>query len=73
METKPGGYINQEPGVSRGMYMWVSDSYIIEGEDEINLIVELRGTSPGKSLIKFRVTTNEVYINSDDIEIEIKN
>lgn len=73
MEIKPGGYINQEPGVSRGMYMWVSDSYIIEGEDEINLIVELRGTSPGKSLIKFRVTTNEVYINSDDIEIEIKN
>ncbi|MBL7123616.1 MAG: DUF2723 domain-containing protein [Actinobacteria bacterium] len=73
MEIKPGGYINQEPGVSRGMYMWVSDSYIIEGEDEINLIVELRGTSPEKSLIKFRVTTNEVYINSDDIEIEIKN
>ena len=73
MEIKPGGYINQGPGVSRGIYMWVSDSYIIEGEDEINLIVELRGTSPEKSLIKFRVTTNEVYINSDDIEIEIKN
>jgi len=72
MEIKPGGYINQGPGVSRGMYMWVSDSYIIGGEDKINLIVELRGTSPGRSLIKFRVTTNQVYVNCDDIEIEIK-
>jgi len=72
IEIKPGGYINQGPGVSRGLYMWVSDSYIIEEEGEINLIVELRGTSPGKSLIKFRVTTNEIYINSDDIEIEIR-
>ncbi len=70
--TKPSGYINQDPGLSRGMYMWVSDSYIIKGESEINLIVELRGVRPGKSLIKFRLTTNEVYVNADDIEIEIK-
>jgi len=72
IEIKPGGYINQGPGVSRGMYMWVSDSYIIGGEDKIDLIVELRGASPGKSLIKFRVTANEVYVDCDDIEMEIK-
>jgi len=72
IEIKPGGYINQGPGVSRGMYMWVSDSYIIGGEDKINLIVELRGTRSGRSLIKFRVTTNEVYVDCDDIEIDIK-
>ncbi len=69
--TIPSGYIDQDPGLSRGMYMWVSDSYVIEGEDEINLIVELRGTKPGKSPIKFRLTTNEVYVNCDDIEMEI--
>ncbi|GAG72162.1 unnamed protein product, partial [marine sediment metagenome] len=72
IEIKAGGYINQGPGVSRGMYMWVSDSYIIGGEDKINLIVELRGTSPGKSLIKFRVTTSKRYVDCDDIEIDIK-
>src|SRR4030043_944529 len=72
IEVNPDGYINQYPGISGGIYMWVGDSYIIEGEGEINLIIELRGTSPGKSLIKFRVTTSGVYINCDDIEMEIK-
>ncbi|MBE3092178.1 MAG: DUF2723 domain-containing protein [Chloroflexi bacterium] len=72
MEVDPAGYINQYPGISGGVYMWVSDSYIIEGEDEINLIVELRGIKPGESFIKFRVTTGGFYINCDDIEMEIK-
>ncbi|MDD5623048.1 MAG: hypothetical protein PHQ09_07850, partial [Actinomycetota bacterium] len=66
------GYIDQLPGISGGIYMWVSDSYEIEGEDEINLILKLRGTSPGKSPIKFRITTSGVYVSSDDIEMEIK-
>ena len=72
MEVNPDGYINQHPGISGGIYMWVSDSYIIEGENEINLILELRGILPGKSFIKFRVTTSGVYVNCDDIEMEIK-
>lgn len=72
VEVEPEGYINQDPGISRGMYMWVGDSYVIEAEDEINLILKLRGTRPGKSQVKFRITTHDVYINSDDIEIEIK-
>jgi len=72
MGVDPDGYINQYPGISRGLYMWVSDSYIIEGEGEINLIVELRGIRPGKSPVKFRLTTSGFYINCDDIEIEIR-
>jgi len=72
LNVDSAGYINQFPGISSGIYMWVSDSYEIEGEDEINLIVELRGTSPGKSFIKFRVTTSGIYISCDDIEMEIK-
>jgi hypothetical protein len=71
--TGSSGYINQDPGLSRGIYMWVSDSYIIEGESSINIIVELRGTAPGRAPVKFRLTTNKVYIECDDIEIEIKN
>jgi hypothetical protein len=72
VEVSPDGYIKQYPGISNGMYMWVSDSYIIGGEDKINLIVKLKGTGPGKSLIKFRVTSHESYIDCDDIEMEIK-
>jgi len=72
MGVNPDGYINQYPGISGGIYMWVSDSYIIGGDDEINIIVELRGIRPGKSLIKFRATTSGVYVNCDDIEMEIK-
>ena len=72
VEVNPAGYINQYPGISEGIYMWVSDSYIIEGESEINLIVELRGIRPGKSFIKFKITTSGVYFNCDDIEMEIK-
>jgi peptidoglycan/xylan/chitin deacetylase (PgdA/CDA1 family) len=66
------GYIDQYPAISKGIYMWVSDSYIIKGEDEINLILKLKGTGPEKSAIKFRATRNGSYIDCDDIEIEIK-
>jgi len=72
IEVNPSGYIDQYPGISEGIYMWVSDSYIIEGEGVINLILEMRGIRPGTSLIKFRATTGGFYINSDDIEMEIK-
>jgi len=65
------GNITQYPGVSNGIYMWVDDSYIIEGNDEINLIVRVRGAQPGKSIIKFRVTSRESYIDCEDIEIEL--
>jgi len=70
--VEPDGYINQGPGISRGMYMWVSDDYKIDGESVINLKINLRGIVPGKSVIKFRITTNNNYINCDDIEIKIK-
>jgi translation elongation factor P/translation initiation factor 5A len=51
--------------------MWVGN-YIIEGESEINLIVELRSSKPGKATVKFRLTTGGFYINCDDLEVEIK-
>lgn len=70
--VEPDGYINQGPGISRGMYMWVSDDYKIDGESVINLKINLRGIVPGKSVIKFRITINNNYINCEDIEIEIE-
>lgn len=70
--VEPDGYIDQGPGMSRGMYMWVSDEYIIEGNSSINLKINLLGIAPGESIIKFRVTAAGKYIESKDIEIEIK-
>lgn len=70
--VEPDGYINQGPGISRGMYMWVSDDYKIDGGSKINLKINLRGIVPGKSVIKFRITANNNYINCEDIEIEIE-
>ncbi|HJX01821.1 MAG TPA: polysaccharide deacetylase family protein, partial [Candidatus Humimicrobiaceae bacterium] len=73
VEVDPAGYIDRYPGKSDGIYMWVSDSYIIEGEDEINMIVKLKGTGTVKSFIKFRIAYRESFLDCDDIEIEIKN
>jgi len=70
--VSPDGYVNQYPGVADGVYMWVSDSYVIDGGGRINLIAELEGDSAGQSVVKFRVTYNDSYINCDDIEVEIE-
>jgi hypothetical protein len=66
-----GGYINQDPGMSRGMYMWVSDQYRVEGGSQINIKINLRGVVPGETAVKFRITTAGLYIYSEDIDIEI--
>ena len=72
LEVDSAGYIDQGPGMSRGIYMWVSDDYYADANGEINLIVNLQGTRPGKGTINFRITTNDVYIEADEIEIEIE-
>jgi len=71
-DVDPSGYIDQGPGLSRGTYMWVSDEYFIEANGIINLIVYLQGRVPGKGVIDFRITTHDVYIEADGIEIEIE-
>ncbi|MFC2145237.1 DUF2723 domain-containing protein [Actinomycetota bacterium] len=71
-DVNPEGYIDQGPGMSRGIYMWVSDDYYVGGDGNINIIINLRGTSPGKGVIKFSITTHDVFIEADEIEIEIE-
>jgi len=72
VDIGPGGYIDQLPGLSEGKYMWVSDDYVISGESEINLIVNLRTVAIGKSVIKFRITNSGRFITYKDLEIEIE-
>ncbi|MFA5014120.1 MAG: polysaccharide deacetylase family protein [Actinomycetota bacterium] len=73
VEVDTAGYIGSYPGLSDGTYMWVSDSYMVKGGNEINLILRLKGTGPVKSIIQFRAAHEGSYIDCDDIEIEIKN
>ncbi len=72
VSVDPAGYIDQGPGISRGIYMWVSDSYIIDGEDEVNIIINLRATSLGEHIVKFRITTGNQYIEVPDITVNVK-
>ncbi|MCD4670791.1 MAG: DUF2723 domain-containing protein [Actinomycetia bacterium] len=72
LNVDPEGYISQGPGMSRGIYMWVSDNYVVDPDSEVNLIVYLQGTVPGKGVINFRITTHDVYIEASGIEIDIK-
>ncbi|MCJ7473131.1 MAG: DUF2723 domain-containing protein [Actinobacteria bacterium] len=72
VDVGPEGYIDQGPGMSRGIYMWVSDQYSIEPGGSINIIVGLKGIAPGEGNISFRITTNDVYIRDNDIEVTIK-
>ena len=69
---EPDSSISQEPGLSNGIYMWVGDSYEVKSGDRLDLAVKLKAIDPGESVIKFRITTNDIYIEGDDITIEIK-
>jgi len=67
-----GGYINQYPSMSQGKWMWVSDKYFVDGKEEINIILNLRATRPGDNIVKFSLTANKIYVESGDLELEIK-
>jgi len=72
VSVEPGGYIDQLPGLSNGIYMWVSDLYEIKDKGEIDLKLRLKALNPGRCTIKFRITTNYAYIGGDDIELEVR-
>ncbi len=72
LDVDQEGYVSQGPGMSRGIYMWVSDDYYIGADGKINLIINLRGIRPGEGVIKFRITTHDIFIEADGIEIEIE-
>jgi len=72
VDVSEEGYISQGPGISQGKFMWVSDEYIVEGDSTIDLIVGLRATAPGEAKVKFMITAFDLYIEVDDILLEIK-
>ncbi|MCE5330372.1 DUF2723 domain-containing protein [bacterium] len=65
------GYIKQDPGISQGKYMWVSDNYIIPSEDAISLIFKVVPTKVDNFNIKLRLTTGGVYFDAKDLSFQI--
>ncbi|MCL4377172.1 MAG: DUF2723 domain-containing protein [Actinobacteria bacterium] len=70
--VEPQGSINVFPGKSQGKYMWVSNNYIIKGGSRINLILDLQAQKTGELTIKFRVSTNNVFVKADDLIIKVQ-
>ena len=65
------GSINIFPNKSKGIFMWVYYNYIIKGNSRINLILDFQAHKTGK--IKFRVSTNDVFVKADDLKIKVQN
>jgi hypothetical protein len=65
------GYIKQNPGISRGMYMWVSDNYIITAGNEINLVFKIIPTKTGNFSVKLKLTTYGIYFDAEDLLLKI--
>jgi hypothetical protein len=65
------GEINQSPGISQGKFMWVYDNLVVGSGSEINIVLNLRSVIIGKYPVKFRITTNYTYVESEDLILEI--
>jgi len=66
------GTVALEPSISRGMYMWVK-TFPIKANDEINIILLLQCASLGKAEIDFKITSQNIYFETEIIEMDISN
>ncbi len=63
------GYFKQDPGFAQGKFMWVGSSYFAEGNNSINLILNLKNKDSKEAIIKFRITTQGIATEYVDIII----
>ncbi len=64
--------ITDSPGLRQGKYMWVKE-YKIKANSQSGIGIELQAESPGETVIKFAVTSQNIYINSEDLNIIVRN
>lgn len=64
------GFIHLQPSPAEEKYLWVKD-YLIEPYSEINIIIVLRAQMPGQAEIKFSITSQDIYMNSPDVLLDI--
>ena len=71
VEVLEGSQINQFPGLSDGIFMWVGQGYSVKAGGEINLKVSLRALEEGTGGIMFRVSAFDSYVEAEGIEVNI--
>jgi hypothetical protein len=64
--------ITDAPNLAQGKYMWVKE-YTIKANSQSSIEIELQANSPGESVIKFAATSQYIYMNSEDLNIIVKN
>jgi len=58
--------------MAQGKYMWVKE-YKIKAKSQSGIGVELQADGPGQSVINFAATSQNTYINSEDLNIIVRN
>ncbi|MBN1298583.1 MAG: polysaccharide deacetylase family protein, partial [Actinobacteria bacterium] len=64
-------YTTQYPGKKDGVFMWVSDKYIIEPGSQASMNLRLIANSSAKGAVKFRISAYNGYIEADPVQLEI--
>jgi hypothetical protein len=64
-------YIKNDPGISMGKYMWVSNDYTIPINSKINFSFKIIPVKTGDFNIKLRLTTGGVYFAAKDMSFKI--
>lgn len=63
------GYFKQDPGFAQAKFIWVGNSYFVEGNSKVNLILNLKINSTEEEIIRFRITTQGIALDYKDITI----
>jgi peptidoglycan/xylan/chitin deacetylase (PgdA/CDA1 family) len=66
-----GSDIEEFPGLSQGIFMWVGGGYEVGAGEELILKISLKAVSPGEAGIRFRVSAFDSYVEADAVEINI--
>jgi len=64
--------ITDSPGLRQGKYMWVKE-YKIKANSRYSIGIELQAEGPGEAVIKFAATSQNIYMNSEDLNIIVSN
>ncbi len=63
--------IKNDPGISMGKYMWVSDAYIIPLNSKMIFSFRIIPVKPGDFNIKLRLTAGGVYFDAKEMSFKI--
>lgn len=66
------GTVSIQPSLSGGKYMWVK-TITVKAKDYINIIPIIQASTPGEAEIEFKITSQNYYFESEEIEIDIHN